>query len=161
MRAVIWVTEASWQSCIDQARAVVGEQDLVTIVHVSSSDVEEFAGSGRRGLLGRPAPRQDPRLAIREVADEEAEALLSAARERLGLDAGLQSRRGHVEREVLEACADADMLILTRDGERSLEPKSLGRFSRFVVDHAPCAVVLLWAGPPPALESIRWPPHLR
>ncbi|MGO9820272.1 MAG: hypothetical protein ACLPTJ_06440 [Solirubrobacteraceae bacterium] len=76
---------------------MVDEQDRITIVHVCASDVEEFAGAGRRGLLGRAAPRQDP-----------------------GPD-----------------------------------------FSRFVFDHAPCAVVLLWPDQPPALESIRWPPHLR
>ncbi|TMM08325.1 MAG: universal stress protein, partial [Actinobacteria bacterium] len=42
-----------------------------------------------------------------------------------------------------------------------LGPKSLGREARYVVDHAPCGVVLGWPGPGPAIDTIRLPPHLR
>src|SRR5205823_12707261 len=72
-----------------------------------------------------------------------------------------EGRRGPAEREVLEACTRADLLILMRDGELRLGPKSLGRAARFVVDHAPCQVVLGWPASPPSVESIRLPSHLR
>ena len=48
---------------------------------------------------------------------------------------------------MVEAAAGADLLILARDGERRPGPKSLGPRTRFVVDHAPCRVLLVWPGP--------------
>jgi hypothetical protein len=50
--------------------------------------------------------------------------------------------------------------VLARDGERSrLGPKSLGPASRFVVDHAPCPVLLVWPEHPPGVETIPPPPR--
>jgi hypothetical protein len=60
-----------------------------------------------------------------------------------------------VEREVLAAAEDADLLVLARDGEHDrLGPRSLGHATRFVVDHAPCAVLLVWADTPPGLSTL-------
>ena len=43
-----------------------------------------------------------------------------------------------------------DLLVLARDGDHSrLGPHSLGPAARFVVDHAPCRVLLVWADAPP------------
>ncbi|HEX8929491.1 MAG TPA: universal stress protein, partial [Actinomycetota bacterium] len=39
-----------------------------------------------------------------------------------------------------------------------LGPRSLGPATRFVVDHAPCQVLLLWPDEVPALGSIPPPP---
>jgi len=40
-----------------------------------------------------------------------------------------------------------DLLVLARDGDRSRAgPASLGPGARFVVDHAPCQVLLVWPG---------------
>jgi nucleotide-binding universal stress UspA family protein len=158
MRAVLWIEESTWAACVDQARELLTPDAEVTIVHVAPVDVEELARGG--GILGRhPAP--PPERAVRTLAAEEAQALLDAARDRFGRPARVESRRGHPERELLEACADADLLIVMRDGEARLGPKSLGRQTRFVVDHAPCAVVLGWPGPPPTVDTLRLPPHLR
>ncbi|MGB0097855.1 MAG: universal stress protein, partial [Solirubrobacteraceae bacterium] len=71
------------------------------------------------------------------------------------------ARRGRVEREVVAACANADLLVLARDGETRLGPKSLGPRAGFVVDHAPCTVLLAWAQSPPGIDTIPVPPHLR
>ena len=69
-------------------------------------------------------------------------------------------RRGAIEREVVTAVAGADLLIMARDGDRSrLGPKSLGKAARFVVDHAPCPVLLVWPGTAPAVQTIPPPPH--
>jgi nucleotide-binding universal stress UspA family protein len=68
-------------------------------------------------------------------------------------------RRGRVEREVVTAAAGADLLILARDGDRSrLGPKSFGPADRFVVDHAPCPVLLVWPADPPGTGTIPRPP---
>jgi nucleotide-binding universal stress UspA family protein len=160
MRVVVWVVEGSWEGCVDRARELVPGDAEVTLLHVAPADVEQLAAHPGAGLLGRhrPPPRGPT---VREISDAEALSLLESARRRLGRPAELVSRRGRVEREVIEACEGSDLLVLARDGEPRREPKSLGRWPRFVVDHAGCAVLLVWAREPPGLQSLRWPPHLR
>jgi nucleotide-binding universal stress UspA family protein len=160
MRAVIWVVEGSWERCVDRARELLPADAEVTLLHVSPSDVEALAAHPAHGLLGRHhTPPPGP--TVHEISEAEAQSLLRAARDRLGRQAELVARRGRVEREVIEACEGSDLLVLARDGEPRREPTSLGRWSRFIVDHAGCAVLLVWAQAPSGLESMRWPPHLR
>ena len=160
MRAVVWIAEDTWEACVDHARTVLEQDAELTLLHVAAADVEELAAGGPAGLLGRrPPPPPGPPL--RTIAAGEAQALLEAARERLGRPAEISSRRGRVEREVLAACANADVLVLSRDGEQRLGPKSLGKKTRFVVDHAPCQVLVTWPSEPPGIDTIHLPPHLR
>jgi nucleotide-binding universal stress UspA family protein len=160
MRAVVWISEDTWEGCVDRARALVPEDAEVTLLHVAPADVEELAAGGASRLLGRhPPPPPGPPL--RAVAEEEARALLDAARSRFARPARTDARRGKIEREVLDACAGADLLILARDGELHLGPKSLGPRTRFALDHAPCQVLLVWPEEPPAIDTLRLPPHLR
>ena len=44
---------------------------------------------------------------------------------------------------MIAACEGADLLVLARDGEPHPGPKSLSPPTRFVVDHATCAVLLV------------------
>jgi nucleotide-binding universal stress UspA family protein len=159
MRAVIWIAEETWEACVQHARELVPEQADVTLLHVAPSDVEELAAAGPAGLLGRRRPRPPHERDLRTVSDEEARQLLDAARILLGRDCATVARRGRVEREVVAACADADLLLAARDGERRLGPKSLGPRARFIVDHAPCTVVLVWPQEPPGIDTIPPPPH--
>jgi nucleotide-binding universal stress UspA family protein len=147
MRAVVWIAESTWEACVDSAGELVPRDADVTLLHVSPTDVEDIAARGATRLLGRrPPPPAGPPL--RAIAAEEAQALLESAQSRLGRAAQLDSRRGRVEREVVEACAGADLLVVARDGELRAGPKSLGPHTRFVVDHAPCQVLLVWPGAP-------------
>ncbi len=160
MRVVIWIAEGTWEGCVDRADALLPEDAEVTLLHVAPSEVEELASRGGARLLGRhPPPSHGPPL--RAIAEEEAQALLESARSRLGRPAEIDSRRGKIEREVLDACAGADLLVLARDGKMDLEPKSLGPRARFVLDHAPCEVLLVWPESPPGIDTIKLPPHLR
>lgn len=160
MRVVIWIAEDTWEGCVDRAGALLPSDAEVTLLHVAPSDVEELASHGGARLLGRhPPPPPGPPL--RAIAEEEASALLEAARVRLARPAEVLARRGRIEREVLEVCVDADLLVLARDGEPRLEPKSVGPRTRFVLDHAPCQVLLVWPEAPPSLDTIKLPPHLR
>jgi len=73
-------------------------------------------------------------------------------------------RSGRIEREVVAVADGADLLILARDGDRThLGPRSLSPATRFVVDHAPCPVLLVWPETPPAITTIPpappRPPH--
>jgi nucleotide-binding universal stress UspA family protein len=160
MHALVWITESSWPACADRARELLPADAGITFLHVVPSDVEALAEHPAPGLLGRHRP-PPPGPSVRQISDDEAASLLEAAVARLGRPAETAARHGRVEREVLEAAAGADLLVLGRDGEPRLEPKSVGREARFVIDHAPCEVLVVWSQPPPGLESIRWPPHLR
>ena len=79
---------------------------------------------------------------------------------RLGRRCERLDLHGHTERAVVTASAAADLLIVARDGDRSrLGPRSLGRATRFVVDHAACPVLLVWPESAPDLRTIPPPPH--
>ena len=158
MRAVVWISENTWEGCVERARAVIPDRAEITLLHVSPTDVEDVVERGRISLLGRRPP-PPPGPPVRAIAAEEAQSLLAQAQTRLGRPADLVSRRGRVEREVVQACADADLVVLARDGKPRLGPPSLGPRVRFVVDHAPCQVLLVWAYEPPAVETIPAPPE--
>ena len=67
--------------------------------------------------------------------------------------------QGRTERVVVAASAQADVLIVARDGDQArLGPKSLGRATRFVVDHAACPVLLACPGMTPGIASMPPPP---
>jgi nucleotide-binding universal stress UspA family protein len=162
MRVLIWIVEDTWEATVDEAVELVPGDADVTLLHVAATDVEAVAGGSRRGLLGRrspPPPHHAHADPLRALSEEAAQALLAEARGRLGRDAALEARRGRIEREVVDAAADADLLVLARDGDHSrLGPHSLGPAARFVVDHAPCRVLLVWPDEAPGVGTIPPPP---
>jgi nucleotide-binding universal stress UspA family protein len=162
VRVVIWLVEGSWQGCVDAAVDIIPAGARVGLLHVTPSDVSEVAEAATGGLLGRAFPRRAPAHHFGDLTKEAAAALLSSAAARLGRqDVDLLSRQGRVEREVVLAVSeDIDLLVAARDGDRShLGPRSLGPTTRFVVDHASCAVLLVWPDQPPGIESIPPPPR--
>lgn len=118
--------------------------------------------SNLTNLLGRGHRERDPGTALEHLAAMSAEDLLVAAATRLARPCTRLQRTGRLEREVVDAASAADLLILARDGDRThLGPRSLGPASRFVVDHAPCQVLLVWPEPAPGLDTIPPPPPHR
>jgi nucleotide-binding universal stress UspA family protein len=161
MRALVWIVEDTWEATVVEAAAFLPADAEVTLLHVAPEDVEDLAEGSRHGLLGRRRhpPPPGPDAPLRAISDEAAEQLLAEARERFGGDPRAERRRGRVEREVVAAAEGMDILILARDGDHArLGPHSLGPAARFVVDHAPCRVLLVWADAPPAVETIPPPP---
>jgi nucleotide-binding universal stress UspA family protein len=156
VKIIVWLTESTWPACVDAASEFPGAQ--VVLLHVIDPDSIEAAEAARAGLLGRGIPATAPR-AKRTLVEAQA-ALLDAAEARLAHPAQRIARTGRVEREVVTACADADLLVLGRDGDHArLGPRSLGRATRFVLDHAPCRVLLVWPDEPPSLATLPAPPH--
>ena len=139
MTVVVWIADDTWQDCVDAASAQPGE---FLLLHVS--DVAGAAHAAFAGLLGRHASR-DPGTRLDHLAADHAARLLDAAAERLGRPCAKEARVGRVEHEVVAAAQNASLLVLCRDGDVShAGPRSLGPATRFVVDHAPCPVLLVW-----------------
>lgn len=145
MRALVWLREETWEGLLDAARGLLPEHAEVTLLHVADADTEAAATAPAAGLLGRRHPRPGPHHTFEALSEQAAEELLEAAARQLGRPATTQARRGRLEREVTGAAHDFDVLLVARDGEHDHPgPKSLAPPTRFVVDHAPCAVVLVW-----------------
>lgn len=151
MKVVVWLAEGTWQAGVDASRRFVPPEAEVTLLHVVDPRWASGADAAQAGLLGRGRRHGDVGDLVASTALAAEESLLDAAARRLGRGAARDARRGQVEREVVAAAADADLLVLARDGdERELGPGGLGRQVRYVLDHAPCPVLLVWPGDLPA-----------
>jgi hypothetical protein len=160
MDVLVWVTEATWPACVAAMRDHVPSEAHVTLLYVADDEVPAAAMGAFAGLLGRSSGSgPDPAERVRELASQAGRDLLDAASREAGREVDLEQRHGRVEREVVAAAADADLLVLARDGDlRRLGPHSLAPATRFVVDHAPCATLLVWPSTPPTIGSIPPPP---
>jgi nucleotide-binding universal stress UspA family protein len=159
MRALVWIIDDTWEATVAQAAALLPGDAEITLLHVASTESETVAGAARRGLLGRHPRPPAPPEPMRAISEQAARQLLAEAQTRLGRSATLEARRGRVEHEVVAAADAVDILVLARDGDRRrLGPRSLGPTTRFVVDHAPCGVLLIWPDVAPSLTTIPPPP---
>jgi nucleotide-binding universal stress UspA family protein len=158
-KVLVWLTEATWRAAVDAVADLAPEPSSVTLLHVTPSDPPDVAHAAYLGLLGRGAAGRDPRGRIADISASSAAELLDAAAERLGRPCERTARTGRTEREVVGAAEGADLLIMARDGDRSrLGPKSLGKETRFALDHAPCPVLLVWPESAPAVGTMPPPP---
>lgn len=159
MSVIVWIVEGTWPACVDAARTRTADDADLVLLHVT--DLPSTAHGAYAGLLGRGRPDRDPGARLAHLTATATEELLAAATERLGRPCTTRARTGRIEHEVIAAAEHADLLILARDGDRTrLGPKSLGRATRFVIDHAPCPVLLLWPQPAPSIATIPPPPPL-
>jgi nucleotide-binding universal stress UspA family protein len=132
-----------------------------TLLHVTPTEVADAAHGAYLGLFGRGrGVGRDPGARLDELSAASATDLLARAAARLGPDCEKLEIHGNPERAVVAASAQADLLVMARDGDRSrLGPKSLGKAVRFVVDHAACPVLLVWPEPAPDIGTVPPPPH--
>ncbi|WP_197369990.1 universal stress protein [Streptomyces clavuligerus] len=160
MTVIAWIVEGTWPACVDAARAHAPEGARIVLLHITGGEAGGAAAHGAyAGLLGRGRPHHDPGTAVDRLASASAERLLARAAERLGRPCVRSERTGRVEREVVAAAEGAELLVLARDGDRArLGPRSLGPAARFVVDHAPCPVLLVWPELAPGTDTIPPPP---
>jgi nucleotide-binding universal stress UspA family protein len=159
MAVIAWIVEGTWAACVDAVKAHTSEADEVVLLHVDTPDVPGAAHGVFAGLLGRGHPERDPGTALERLSAASADRLLAAAAERLGRPCARERRTGRVEREVVAAAEGADLLVVARDGDRTrLGPRSLAPAARFVVDHAPCPVLLVWPEAAPDTATVPPPP---
>jgi nucleotide-binding universal stress UspA family protein len=139
LRVLAWITEVGWEACVDAAAALPATE--TTLLHLPQPDVAH----GPPGPLGRRR-RLDLEARWTTVSGEAAQALLADAERRLGRPANKVAGEGRAEDVVIEAAQRADVLVLVRDGRDATPgPHSIGHATRFVLDHAPCTVMLAWA----------------
>ena len=146
MDVIIWVAEGTWPATVDAARRWVPDASQVALLHVMGDDAAAAAHGAFTGLLGRGYPHgRDPGEQVAELSATAAADLLRDAAARFGRPAVKVARHGRIEREVLVVAEGVDLLICARDGDRGRPgPHSLAPPTRFVVDHAPCPVLLVW-----------------
>jgi nucleotide-binding universal stress UspA family protein len=136
LKVLAWITEAGWEACVDAAAALPA--GATTLLYVPSDEPVPAPPLGRRRRLDREARWT-------ALSGQAADRLLADAARRLGRPAETLSARGRPEDAVIAAARDADVLVLVRDGrEQTAGPHSIGRATRFILDHAPCTVVLAW-----------------
>lgn len=159
MTVIVWIVEGTWPACVEAARTHTPQDAEIVLLHITEEDVPGAAHGAYAGLFGRADPGRDPGRRMEEMAAASARQLLDAAAERLGRPCTKLERVGRMDRDVVAAAEGAELLIVARDGDRShLGPKSLGPAGRFVVDHAPCPVLLVWPEPAPGIGTIPPPP---
>jgi nucleotide-binding universal stress UspA family protein len=147
LRVVAWVEEHGWEAVVEALAGLRASE--VTVVHVMRDDIVEAPASALAGILGRHRGGTALEERLSGLSREAGGELLAAAAARLeGVPSvARELRAGRPEHEVLAATAGADLLVLARDSLHP-GPHSLGRTTRFVVDHAPCRVLLVWPGEP-------------
>jgi nucleotide-binding universal stress UspA family protein len=154
----IWISEGTWRATVDAALSLAPAEARFTLLHVTSPAAADAAHGAYLGLLGRSG--HDPGERLDALGSAAAAGLIEAAARRLGRPCERREIHDQTERAVVAASAMADLLIVARDGDRSrLGPKSLGRATRFVVDHAACPVLLVWPEAAPDVRTIPPPPH--
>jgi nucleotide-binding universal stress UspA family protein len=154
----IWVTEGTWRASVDAALNLTPAGAEFTLLHVTPAAVTDAARGAYLVLFGRGG--HDPGAKVAELAAASAADLLAAAADRLGSRCERVEIQGQAERAVVRAAADADLLVMARDGDQTrLGPKSLGRTARFILDHAACPVLLVWPKSAPGVGTLPPPPH--
>ena len=144
----IWVCEGTWRASVDAALSLAPAGAHFTLLHVTQAEVPDAARGAYAGLFGRGhRAGDDPGTRLEQMAATSAGDLLDAAAGRLGRRCERLEIQGRPERAVVAASADADLLVVARDGDR------------FVVDHAACPVLLVWPEPAPDVATIPPPPH--
>ena len=124
------------------------ETRTIGVLYVTDTGPQEEMQRHRERFLRPPHPPLPRREQMRQA--EEAPHRRFLRREgALLVGAEMLQRTGRPEREIVKSAADwhADLIVICSRSPRarraSLGPKSIGHVARFVLDHAPCPVLLV------------------
>ncbi len=145
-------------SCVDgtnteQVSRAVGtllkaEARTIAVLYVTDIGPEVQMEQQRERHLRPPHPPLPRREQMRRAEGMAAQEILEEGSRSLG-GAELLRRTGRPEREIVQAAVEwqADVIVIcsrsTSGGGPPLGPKSVGHVARFVLDHAPCPVLLV------------------
>ncbi|HLI08185.1 MAG TPA: universal stress protein [Ktedonobacteraceae bacterium] len=118
------------------------------LLYVIDSGPREDLALQRERFLRGPHPPKPRRDQMREAEVASAQDILDEGLRYLP-GAELLQRSGRPEREIVQCAAEwnADLIIICprspHISEPAIGPKSVGHVARFVLDHAPCPVLLV------------------
>jgi len=135
---------------ISRATAMLstGESLTLALLYVIDSGSREEIGRTRERFFRRPGA---PAARSQEIRQAEAGAAREILEEGVHYFPGAETleRQGRPEREIVNAAAEwrADLVMINARAEYGqkpvIGPKSVGHVARFVLDHAPCPVLLV------------------
>jgi nucleotide-binding universal stress UspA family protein len=124
------------------------ESRTVGVLYVTDTGPQEEMERHRERFLRPPHPPLPRREQMRQAEEASAQEILEEGSRSLG-GAEMLRRTGRPEREIVHAAAQwqADVLVICsrspQGGGPPIGPKSVGHVARFVLDHAPCPVLLV------------------
>lgn len=154
MRVICAIGQRGGPELINRLARIVGGQAEYLLLHVIDTalrhDLEDFL---RGPLHRRPDHGEPPHGADLRVAEESAgraaiEETMVAARQ-AGLKAEASIKEGRPEEIIVQVARDVQaelVVIWSGEGEAGhphIGPVAIGHAARFVIDHAPCDVLLL------------------
>jgi nucleotide-binding universal stress UspA family protein len=140
-------TNAEWLS--SAAKSLLGSQAMETgLVYVVDARPREDLAHARERHLRPMHPPPAREQEVRQAEENSAQDILNEGL-RYFPGAELLERHGHPEREIVNIAAAwaADLVVIsshaTYASKPLMGPKSVRHVARFVLDHAPCPVLLV------------------
>jgi nucleotide-binding universal stress UspA family protein len=134
MRVLVWIVEGTWKATVAAAKQFLPADAQITLLHIAPAEAQAVAREAPQALLGRRHAQSTG--VLQSIAAQVASELLADARALLG----------RVGEAVVAAAQMMDVLVIARDCDHAAEgPHSLGPTARYVLDHAPCPVLLVWS----------------
>ncbi len=138
---------------VEQVSKAVGallgtETRTIGVLYVTDTGPEVQMERHRERFLRPPRPPLPRREQMRQAEEASAQEILEEGSRYLG-GAEMLRRTGRPEREIVQAAVEwqADVIVICsrspQGGGPPLGPKSVGHVARFVLDHAPCPVLLV------------------
>jgi len=145
---ILYCLDGTNSEQISRAQAIVSHSEAlaVGVLYVIDSGPREDIARSRQRFLRTPVPMREDEMR-RTEAGTSREILNEGARYLPGAE--IMERQGHPEREIVNCAAEwrADLVVVCARAEYGampgIGPKSVGHVARFVLDHAPCPVLLL------------------
>ena len=133
---------------IAKATGMLAEDLTLALLHVIDTGPRQDLDRLRERFFRPPAHRLPHEREIRETEKASAEDILSAGQQHVSR-AEIIRREGRPEREIVNTTAEwqADLVVICARAEHGQKahfgPRSIGHVARFVLDHAPCPVLLI------------------
>lgn len=134
------------------ASLLSSEEKTLGVLYVTDTGPQEDMKRQRERFLRPSRPTLPRHEQMRQAEEALAQEVLAEASQHLGAySAHIEplQRTGRPEREIVQLAAEwqADLIVICprspRAGGPALGPKSVGHVARFVLDHAPCPVLLV------------------
>ncbi len=124
------------------------ESRTIGVLYVTDTGPREEMERHRERFLRPPHPPLPRHEQMRQAERASAQEILEEGSRLLGGTERIE-RTGRPEREIVQAALEwrADVIVLCSrsepEGAPQVGPKSVGHVARFVLDHAPCPVLLV------------------